>query len=388
MPGPTATSGSADAHTTVGAYGSPVTHEVMPTSTESGATDEGWWSRHRFWLRPLLILVVSITVGIFIIRFVGAIDWAQVGSALGQLAWWQFVPLVAALMLRQTLNAVPLAQFVKGLTLRRSMQNDLSAVVVGTLAPPPGDVVIRVAMFKSWAIDPVTGMAGVTLNMITFYSVRFLAPSVGLVFLAFEGIESGQVVQALLSLLIAVAILVVLMLLARGDSLAELLGRSAGRVAARVKSSVDPQGWADSVVSFRSKMVDTLRAGLPKSMAGLVGMVLADGLVLFLAVRFVGLGTETLSLTLIFGTFLIAYPLTIMPLAGFGVLDAALVATWTVAAGLEYEATIIAGLAVWRAVTILGPLVLGGGTLALWRRRHSDERSNRANPPGIDDKIS
>lgn len=344
---------------------------IPPADVQSDTAVESpsWWAKHRFWLKPVLVLLVSIVVGVVIIRFVGAIDWAQVGSALGQLAWWQFLPLVAALLLRQVLNAVPLSKFVNGLSLGRSMQNDLSAVVVGTLAPPPGDVVVRVSMFRSWQLDPVTGMAGVTLNMITFYSVRFVAPTIGLVFLAFEGLETGHVVQAMLSLALAVAILVVLILLSRGDRLAAVIGRSAGRVAARVKSSVNPQGWADSVVAFRAKMVDTLRSGLPVSMLALVGMVLADGLVLFLAARFVGLDAGTLPLVVIFGTFLTAYPLTIMPLAGFGILDAALVAVWTAAAGLEFESTIIAALGVWRAITILGPLALGALTLAWWRRQ-------------------
>ena len=53
------------------------------------------------------------------------------------------------LLLRQVLNAVPLSQFVEGLGLRRSVQNDLAANLLGTVSPPPGDVVIRVAMFGS-----------------------------------------------------------------------------------------------------------------------------------------------------------------------------------------------------------------------------------------------
>jgi hypothetical protein len=53
------------------------------------------------------------------------------------------------LLLRQVLNAVPLSQFVEGLGPRRSVQNDLAANLLGTVSPPPGDVLIRVAMFGS-----------------------------------------------------------------------------------------------------------------------------------------------------------------------------------------------------------------------------------------------
>jgi hypothetical protein len=61
-----------------------------------------------------------------------------------------------------------LSQFVEGLGLRRSVQNDLAANLLGTVSPPPGDVVIRVAMFGSWGVSALEGMAGVTLNMLTF----------------------------------------------------------------------------------------------------------------------------------------------------------------------------------------------------------------------------
>jgi uncharacterized membrane protein YbhN (UPF0104 family) len=99
-------------------------------------------------------------------------------------------------------------------------------------------------------------------------------------------------------------------------------------------------------------------------------MVLADSLILLMALRFVGVGPAVLSWTEIVGGFLLVYPLTLMPLFGLGVLDAALVAAWTATAGTEWEAEIVAALVVWRSVTILGPLAAGGITLALWRRRH------------------
>jgi hypothetical protein len=192
----------------------------------------------------VLVLVVSLVVARIIVRFIGEIYWSEVAAAFGRLSWWQFIPLVAALIARQALNAIPLSRFVPGLSWRRSLQNDLAANVVGTLSPPPSDVVLRIAMFKSWQIDPVDGMAGVTLNMITFYIVRFIAPTLGLMILAFEEVQSHHLVTALVAGFVAAFILIGLVLIMRGDSLASVLGRSAGRVASRIRSGVDPEKWA------------------------------------------------------------------------------------------------------------------------------------------------
>ncbi len=324
------------------------------------------------------MLAVSIAVGWIVVRLVGTVDWAAVVDSLSRLSPWQVLPLAAALLMRQLFNAVPLAQFVPKLGIRRSLQNDLAANLIGTIAPPPGDVVLRVSMFRSWQIDPVDGMAGVTLNMLTFYGVRFLAPAIGLLFLAFQGLETGHVLAALGSAVVAAAMFAALALVVKGERLAALLGRSAGRVIARFRSSVDPDAWSAAVVTFRSRMSETIKTGLPRSMGALVCMVLSDGLILLLAVRFVGLGTDSLSLVDIFGAFLIAYPLTALPLAGFGVLDAALLATWTEIAGIDREAQIVAALMLWRVVTILGPLVLGGAVLLRWRSAHPSHSATQA----------
>ena len=70
---------------------------------------------------------------------------------------------------------------------------------------------------------------------------------------------------------------------------------------------------------------------------------------------------------------LIAYPLTLFPLMGLGILDAVLVAAWTQVAGIEYEARIVAGLIVWRVFSLLTPILLGVVALAWWRRAsHGD----------------
>ena len=319
----------------------------------------------------MVLLAVSFAVGWIIIQFVGAIDWAAVLDALRRLSIAQVALLLVGLLVRQSFNAVPLTQFVPGLSWWRSLQNDLTANLVGTMAPPPADVVLRVSMFKSWGLDPVDGMAGVTLNMLAFYSVRFLAPALGLIALSVHGFESGQLVAALGSALLAAAILVGLALVVRGDGLAHLVGRGAGRVVHRFRSSVDPDAWAGSVVKFRGRMAGNVRAGLARSLvASWSRWCSRTQRCSPLSLRFVGLGASALTVDQIIGTFLLAYPLTLMPLAGLGVLDAALIAAFTEICGTELEPEIVAGLVVWRSVTILGPLVLGLGTLLLWRCRN------------------
>lgn len=331
--------------------------------------------RRRVWRygRPVVLLAVAFIAARIIIGIVGQVDWPAVWAAIGLVPIASAALLFVVLLVRQVFNAVPLTQFVPALSLPQSVQNDLSAYLIGTVAPPPADVVLRVSMFRSWGIDPVEGMAGVTLNMLTFYAVRFVAPALGLAFLAFHEVESGQIWQAALSLLVAVAILGALASISRGDRMAALIGATAGRVAARFRESVNPDQWAQAVVDFRAKIGDRVRTGVFPSLGALIGMLGAESLLVLIAVRSVGLGAEVLPASLIVGTFLLAYPLTLFPLMGLGILDAVVVAALTSHAGIAYESQIVAGMIIWRVASLLVPYVLAVAAFGWWRLSTADE---------------
>ena len=325
-----------------------------------------WWA---FLVRPALFLLVSLVVARLLVSLVGSVDWQQVGVALQKLSWAQAPLLLALLLLRQTLNGVPLAVFVPGLGLWRGVQNDLAANLVGTLAPPPGDVVLRVSMFRSWGIAAVDGMPGVTLNSLVFYVIRFSVPVLGVVLLLGEDVAGAQVWLSLGSLVVAALMVTGLVLVSRGERAARRLGHGAGRLVSRFRDGVDPEAWAAGVAGFRSTMSERLVRGLPPSMVALTGMVLTDALIVLVALRMVGVPGALLPALVVVGTFLLVYPLTALPLAGLGVLDASLVVAYTEVAGVAAEPAIVAALVLWRVVTILGTLALGGLSMAWWRWR-------------------
>ena len=90
--------------------------------------DAGTSARHRPpWLRPVVVVVIVLVCGWLASTFLGAIDWSSVGEALGRLTVWQLLALLAVLLVRQTLNALPLALFIDGLGAGRALLSDLVA---------------------------------------------------------------------------------------------------------------------------------------------------------------------------------------------------------------------------------------------------------------------
>lgn len=330
-------------------------------------------SRPRRVLGALLKLALTLVALWWFTRVVRRVDWAAVLAAVADLTAAQVTALLGVVAVRQCLNAGPLAVFVPALGLRRAVANDLSANLVATVAPPPGDVVLRIAMLRSWGVDATQGIAGISLNTLTYYVARFGAPLLGLVLAVAAGqVETAYVWTAVSSGAVSLAVVAGLVVAARGERAA---ARVAGWVAARLRrvtARVDPEAWARRSAEFVARGGDALRTGWARAMACQVGLVLSEAALLVLSLRFAGVPAAAASTVMVVIALLVSYPLTALPFGGVGVLDAAVVAVLALDDG-PYEANAVAGLVVFRVCWMLVPLVLGAGTVTWWRRRHVAE---------------
>jgi hypothetical protein len=186
-----------------------------------------------------------------VVRLVGSVDWGEVWDALTHLAWWHAPVLLAVLVVRQVLNALPLSLYIPGVSAYRATLNDQVAILMSTVAPPPSDLALRMAMFSSWGVPVPKALAGTLMNTLTFYIVRFGAPVVGFVLLFATGEKAGLRWADLVSVAISVTIFVSLMLVVRSEPLARKVGTTGGRAASRFRKTVDPEAWAAACVQFR-----------------------------------------------------------------------------------------------------------------------------------------
>lgn len=322
----------------------------------------------RGWLVRLGLLTLAVAVAVVVIRIVGRIDWAAVRAALALLQWWQPIVLLGVVVVRQVLNGLPLAFYIRGVSVVQSTLNDLGAILMSAIAPPPSDLALRVAMFRSWGVPAAKGVAGTVMNTLTFYIIRFSAPALGFVLLAIAGRPAGIRWAELISIAIAVSITVGIFLVLHSEGLARTVGRRSGRLVRRVRRSVDPEAWAEACSGFRADIAATFRSGFPRSLLAMAGMLAVDFAVLLLCLRFVGLSASEVSMVDVAIAYLFAYPFTLFPFSGIGLVDALIVAGLVEAGGLEVEAAAVAGLVVWRVFTVGIPVLMGAGALGIWRR--------------------
>ena len=228
---------------------------------------------------------------------------------------------------------------------------------------------LRLRIFATWGIGTAPALAGTLMNVLSYYTNRLLVPTIGVAFLlAVDGTSWTEFAIAALALSAGLGLIVVVRLAVRDPGAAGRIGLSTGRLVCRVRSSVDPQRWMAKTLEFRSLIADRFPEAFPRSLLLLAAMTLVDATVLLLAIRFVGVPTTALPTLVVVGGFLVWFPLTVLPLSGLGVLDAALLAMYTATAGTEYEAAIFAGLIIYRLISIGGTALLGLVALVAWRR--------------------
>lgn len=325
--------------------------------------------KRRRWVGLLVRTVLIVIVVAVVIAVIRAVDWSEVAEATKQLTPWMILVLIGMVIVRQVCNAAPLAVFVPEIGYWRATQNDTAASVVATVAPPPSDLVLRFAMFRSWGVDLVRAASGLSLNTLLFYILRFATPVFGLITLvAANRYDDTAATVALISGFAAIVLTAAIIVVARSDRGAAWIGRTSGHIVGRVRpETVTAAAWEASMLSFRERVAEQLRSGWWKASLFLIAMVITEALLVVAAMRFVGVPAEAVSLAVLIGAFCLTYLMTALPFGGLGVLDAALYSILVAEAGEQYGSAIIAGLIIWRAATMLVPLIVGGAILLSFR---------------------
>jgi hypothetical protein len=319
---------------------------------------------------------LSLVCARIIFDLVGTIDWDAVGAGLAHLKAWQIGLLVGVVVVRQVLNALPLAYFIDGLSAIRATVSDQGSTLMSMIAPPTSDKVFRIVVLRSWGIETDRAAAGSTCNLLMFNLARWISPLLGVLLLVGVRFDAIYAAAAAIGLVLAVATLAGALMVTRSQALATRLGRWIGRLATRVRSSVDPERWAASSADFQGHIADRFRTGLALSVPTLLAKVVVDASIALLAIRFVGIGRGQMPAVEILAAFLVVFPLTLFPLQGLGIFDATLVAALTAVGGVELEADLVASLVTYRVVTLGTPAVLGALFILGWR--HSTRQPVRS----------
>lgn len=322
----------------------------------------------RSWRRGLIAGLVVVAAAVAVWLVFRDVPWAQVGAALRDVQAWQVLALLGLVLVRAVMLALPLNLLMPEITPVKAARGDLVGNLVANFAPPPADIGVRVAMFRSWRLDVTASMAALTLSAILFYAGRFAAPLLGFVLILLtRRFDESYLLVALLTGAVALVIVGAMIALSRARRSAAWLGRTAARLASRVRK-VDPDSWERAVLDFREQVNERLQRRWAGAVLALAAVLLLEAFILEVCIRFMGVPAEAVVTAEVIGAFLITYPLNMLPLGGIVILDAAVLEILLRQGGAGYEAQITAGLVLWRLATLITPFLLGLLALIHWQR--------------------
>jgi uncharacterized protein (TIRG00374 family) len=331
----------------------------------------------RRWRGPLGV-AVSLALGAAILLLVlpRVVDYGEVRDALGGISWPWLLVLVAAGALNIVTFAPTLTAALPGLRFRPALAVTLSSTASTYVAPGGAAVGIAAtyAMLRGWGFRGRRATLAVAITSAWNILFTFSAPAVALMLLTIEGGSHPALRTAATAGIVVFTLLLGAFALALSSATqARMLGDLGARVVSRVLRSVGRTSvsWdGDTLASFRQEALVLLKQRWPRLTAGTLAGHMTVYLVLALTLPAVGIGQDQVSIAESFAAWSLVRLLAALPLTpgGLGIVEVGLSGSLIAFGGDEPR--VLAAILVYRFLTIVPPVLLGGLFAATWRRHH------------------
>jgi putative heme transporter len=347
-----------------------------PDDPPTGAFARGWRNPR---VRRALQVAVSIVLvgGIFWFVLGQFSDLSSVWDAMQTLTWREIAVLALLTAWNLVTYWIVVMLATPGLRMPQAAVLTQTTTAVSNALPAGGAIGVGLtySMLSSWGFSKSRSTLSVLVTGIWNNFVKLGTPVVALAVLAFQGESgAGSIVAALAGLAGLVAAVVIFALILRDEAFARRVGLVSQRIATRLRSLFGKgpaTGWDLAVVKFRSRVLGLVRhrwVGL--TMATIVSH-LSLFAVLLASLRTMGVSEEEVGWAQVLAVFAFARLVTAIPLTpgGVGVVELALIAGLTAAGG--DRAPVVAAVLLFRVLTYVLPIILGGLCYLYWRANHS-----------------
>ena len=320
-----------------------------------------------------ILIVVGLLYYSFFVVLPSEVDWSQVWADLQALSLGQILGLTAAGLLAMAALGWASKASLPQLTLYQGFESSATSQLSAFAFPPPADMAIRFAMYRTYGFDDERSAVAVLIAMVARYAMVVLMPLLGLAAVLVTGQGTWTGFWWFLGLGLAFVVVMWLIIrVARSDSAAHatgrLLQRSAGWLIPKFHRT-PPDDLEESVVKFGARTRGTIDTNSRSLVLANLSWGLANTLIMAMALRFSGLGQSSLSSAGVLLATGLTMAINMLPIPG----KDALAVSWL--AGILSLTTntetsdLGTALLLYRLVTWILPMPVGGITFFTWRYR-------------------
>jgi uncharacterized membrane protein YbhN (UPF0104 family) len=327
----------------------------------------------RFVKLVAVLITLALVYYAFFVVLPSEISWAQVSAALQALTGAEIMALVLSGVVLMVLLGWAAKASLPGLSLYQGFESSATSQMTAFVVPPPGDYLIRFSMYRTYGFSEEQSGASVLVSMVLRYVAIFVMPILGLLAVVVAGIATTKQVWWLVGLTTAFVIVVWLMLrVIRSDAVAHRLGRWLDSAVARVLGlfhRTAPGDVEGGVVGFGHRMRATVNSNGLRLLISNLAWALGNAAILLMAMRFSGLDSSTVPLAtaLLACGFLMV--VNILPIPGKSALAAPTLFTIMSLTTNADQSDMLAAILLYRVVTWLLPMPVGGLMFFVWRYR-------------------
>jgi uncharacterized protein (TIRG00374 family) len=317
---------------------------------------------------------VAIVAVVFAVLLPRIADYSDVWDVMTSLTDGELVALAVATAINVATYGPPWMAALPGLNYRQSMVLTQASTAL-SVAVPGGDAVgiaASYAMLRGWGFERSSVAVAVVVTGVWNQIVNVVLPVLALSLLLLSGGSSPLLLTAgLIGMAAIAALAVALALVLRGEPQARATGERGERLANRVLRLARRRpraGWGEAVVRFRRDTIDLLaRRWAVITVAAFVGHLAVFG-VLMVSLRATGVDAGQVSWVEALAAWGLVRLLTAIPATpgGIGIVELGL-SSALVGFGAD-NAEAVAAVLLYRVLTVVPTLVLGGVLGLTWRR--------------------
>ncbi len=350
------------------------------------------WRRYAFAGVGVAIVVVTFA---FVLPKIA--DYRDVWDVVTTLTWEWIVVLVGATVLNLATFAPPWMVTLPGLRFRQALEMTQASTALSIVAP--GGAAVGMAgswgMLRGWGFPTRAVTTAITLTGVWNQLANLVFPIVALFLLKANGGETALLgTAAFVGVAVLGVVVALLVLVLYSESLARDVGDAVASFATWLKARVrrGPVSFSGaSFVRFRSEVVDLLaRRWHVLTLATLAGSMTVF-LLLVLSLRAVGVSSSEVDVIEIFAAWSLIRIVGAIPITpgGFGIVELGLTTALVAFGGAN--AGVVAAVLIYRFLTVVPTLVLGGLAALTWQSRsrvvtdsviRAGRRSARRGEPG------
>jgi uncharacterized membrane protein YbhN (UPF0104 family) len=370
-----------DAGQPAGAAAPTAPDDSDPTPASDPASAAAPPSRRAALLRSGLI--VGVIVIVFFVILPRYIDYQEVAAAFQALTLSQIVVMTILGVIAWFLSGLVFCALIPGLSIIRGPMSWLILSGIGSSVPfGPWNMGVLWVVVRGWGVANIPATSGIALYGIVNELSRLFLPLFAVVVLAATGALAGVQnadtawVVAIISGVAFVVATALIIAVVRSERAADWLGRTGQRIVSWTMRRLGRQGAPDvsaSIHRFRDQLgVVIRRRGLAALGTSIVSQF-AWVIVLIVALRMTGVPESVLNPGEVFAVYALVMVITIIPLSpgGAGVPELLFISGLTAIAGTQYQATITAGVFLYRLYYWFLPIPLAWILLKVARRGRS-----------------